>query len=350
MRLILILIATFFLSKCIIAQDANFTQFYAANSYYNPAFAGAFDGKYRLRLINRDQWLGEQFKSLRTFSISGDIKFALRSLDLATDFFGIGLYFINDKVRSLDFNTNEASLTLSYHKILDKKKSNYISSGFSFGINQRGLNYDLFTFEDQFNGIDQYNGTSKEILPPNIRASGDLKLGVQYNTRLNSNYRLQTGISSHYTLIPNRSYYQALDDRDYLGSKSDPSDIKLNLIANFTYDISSLRQLYPRLLYSFQGAHQIAIIGTNYRHGFYNLKQTAIHTGASLRIAKNEKLYKPIDLSLLAGFEINNFVIGLSYDFGLRDVFAYNRPSHSIELSLTLIGDYDDGGFICPKF
>ena len=29
------------------AQDANFSQFYIASSYYNPAFAGAFDGKYR---------------------------------------------------------------------------------------------------------------------------------------------------------------------------------------------------------------------------------------------------------------------------------------------------------------
>jgi hypothetical protein len=47
---------------------------------------------------------------------------------------------------------------------------------------------------------------------------------------------------------------------------------------------------------------------------------------------------------------MKNFVIGMSYDFGLRDVISYGRPSHSFEISITLLGDYDDGGFICPEF
>ena len=150
------------------AQDANFSQFYAASSYYNPAFAGAFDGKYRVRLVNRSQWVGEDVKSLRTFGILGDLKFSLKSLDLARDYFGLGIYFISDRARALDFTSNEAAVTVSYHKILDKKKVNYISGGLSLGIIQRGLNYDQFVFEDQFDGVDQYNGNTKEILPPNI--------------------------------------------------------------------------------------------------------------------------------------------------------------------------------------
>ncbi|MBK7466344.1 MAG: PorP/SprF family type IX secretion system membrane protein [Saprospiraceae bacterium] len=332
------------------AQDANFSQFYAASSYYNPAFAGAFDGKYRVRLVNRSQWVGEDVKSLRTFGILGDLKFSLKSLDLARDYFGLGIYFISDRARALDFTSNEAAVTVSYHKILDKKKVNYISGGLSLGIIQRGLNYDQFVFEDQFDGVDQYNGNTKEILPPNISAKPDLKLGVQWNTQMNAKYRLQTGLSTHYTLRPQLSYYKALDDVDYIGEKKSLAFVKLNFIANLTYSISSLRQLYPRLLYSYQGPHQLAVFGANYRHGFYSLKQTAVHAGAAIRVAKSKNLYTPVDLVLQSGFEMKNFILGLSYDFGLRNVISYGRPSHSFEISITLLGDYDDGGFICPEF
>ena len=332
------------------AQDANFSQFYIASSYYNPAFAGAFDGKYRVRLINRGQWFANNNTSLRTFGILGDLKFSLKPVDFASDYFGIGIYFLSDKARALDIVTNEASVTVSYHKILDKKNENAISGGLSLGVSQRGLNYDQFYFEDQFDGIGNYNRPSKEVLPPNISALPDLKLGVQYNTKLNSKFRLQTGLSTHYTLIPNSSYYKNFDDVDYFGDKNSFAALKLNLISNFTYNITSLRALYPRLLYTYQGAHQLAVIGMNYRHGFYNLKQTAVHAGASLRTAKPGNAYAPIDLSLLTGFEMKNFVIGMSYDFGLRDVISYGRPSHSFEISITLLGDYDDGGFICPEF
>lgn len=73
----------------------------------------------------------------------GDLKFSLKPVDFASDYFGIGIYFLSDKARALDIVTNEASVTVSYHKILDKNE-NAISGGLSLGVSQRGLNYDQF--------------------------------------------------------------------------------------------------------------------------------------------------------------------------------------------------------------
>ncbi len=352
MNFIKIIIAGLFsmVGPKILSQDVNFSQFNAVSSYYNPALTAAFNGNFRVSTIYRNQWIGLQDQPITSFCVSGDIKFNLGFQNLTSDYFGGGIYFLTDRTQIFDWNTNEIALLFSYHKLMKKSSKDYLSIGMGIGVNQRSVNYDNIFFEDQFDGIGKYNGTTSELLPPNIFARPELKLGLNYTGGLSRKLRLLAGLSMHYILKPDQSFYKDFDNKDYTGSKTSKSDSKINAIVNFIYQSSSSLDLYPRLLISLQGPHQIINSGISFRKSFYTLNQTAFHAGINCRIIKNLNSYIPADIGINLGFEIKDFVLGLQYDFGIRDAAKYAAPTHSFEITLSIIGNYDNEGFICPTF
>ncbi|MBK8449853.1 MAG: type IX secretion system membrane protein PorP/SprF [Saprospiraceae bacterium] len=249
-----------------------------------------------------------------------------------------------------DWNNNEISILLSYHKLLEKSSANYLSVGIGFGITQRSINYDNIYFEDQFDGITNYSGTSSELLPANIYSKPEIKFGLQHNTALNSKLRIQSGVALHYLFKPNLSLYNNFEDKDYTGSKTILANHKITGILNLIYNVNSYTDIYPRLLITNQGQHFMINTGLSFRRSFYTLNQTAFHSGVSTRLVKNLNSIVPADLGLQVGFEIKNFIIGLHYDFGIKDAIQYKSPTHSMEISFTLISNYDYEGYICPSF
>jgi type IX secretion system PorP/SprF family membrane protein len=174
------------------SQDVNFSQFNAVSNYYNPAMTAAFNGNFRVNTIYRNQWIGLQDQPITSFCVAGDIKFNFNFQNITSDYFGGGIYFLTDRTQLFDWNSNEIAILLSYHKLLKKSSKNYLSIGMGIGVNQRSINYDNIFFEDQFDGIGKYNGTTQELLPPNIFARPELKLGLQYNSGLSKKLRIQT--------------------------------------------------------------------------------------------------------------------------------------------------------------
>jgi hypothetical protein len=154
----------------------------------------------------------------------------------------------------------------------------------------------------------------------------------------------------HYVLKPDVSFYKDFENKDYTGTNSVNSHSKINALLNFIYHSSSSLDLYPRLLVSMQGPHHLINTGIAFRKSFYTLNQTAFHAGINTRIIKNLNSYIPADLGFNVGFEIKDFVIGIQYDFGIRDATKYSAPTHSFEFTLSIIGNYDNAGFICPTF
>ncbi len=333
-----------------LTQDISFSQFNSLGSYYNPALTGSFDGNFKVRMINRDHWLKFADAPYRTFGISGDIKFDQNDKDFKGDFLALGAFFISDRGQILDWNKNEMGVSIAYHKLLDKLKKSYLSGGIALGILQRSISYDNIYFEDQFDGLDRYNGSTSEILPQNIHATPDLKFGLNYNTQLTKLWGVQIGTGFHYIFKPNFSFYKSLEDINYSGSKDSKALIRTNTILNFSYKIDNFRQLFPKLYFATQGPLQILQTGINYRQAFYSLNQTAIHAGIALRSVSSTSFFTPVDFGLLLGFEVKRFIIGMQYDIGLRDAIKYQNPTHSFEISISIVGDYTNEGFICPEF
>ncbi|MEM8909741.1 MAG: type IX secretion system membrane protein PorP/SprF, partial [Bacteroidota bacterium] len=93
------------------AQDKHFTQFYSAPLTLNPALTGAFDGRYRVSAIYRDQWRGALDEPYVTFASAIDVKFDLELSNRYEDAVAIGLLFFSDRVNGIDFNTNQIALS-----------------------------------------------------------------------------------------------------------------------------------------------------------------------------------------------------------------------------------------------
>lgn len=334
----------------LMAQDVSFSQFNSLNPYYNPALTGAFSGNFRVSTIYRNQWVGFQDRPFTSTAISGDLKFNLGPEGFLKDYIAAGVYFLTDRAQQFDWNNNEVALNFAYHKLLRKSTKDFIGIGFAFGLMQRSVNYDNIYFEDQFDGISRYNGQTNELLPPNIYARPVLKLGTQYNAQLNSKLRLQAAMAIHKLFKPEYSLYSNFEDPDYLGSKSNKALSQFNFIGNFIYQLGNFDELYPRFMMTLNGPHGIFITGLAYRKSFYNLNQTALHAGLSTRIIKGTESISPADIGLQIGFEIKNFIIGLHYDIGIKDQIKYNNATHSFEISLNLLGSYENGGYICPSF
>lgn len=348
-RLVKIAILSFYLFQGL-CQDVSFSQFNGIAPYYNPAFTSAFSGNFRVSVVHRNQWIGLQEQPLTSFCISGDIKFDLKFQDYKGDYFGAGIYFITDRSQLYDWNANEIALLLSYHKLLEGTNRNYLSAGIGVGVTQRSINYDNIYFEDQFDGLNKYNGQTSELLPPNIFARPEFKFGIHHNTSIGRKWRTQYGLSLHHLFSPDVSFYKDFDNSDYIGSRSLASYSKFIALVNFIYHSSSSLDLYPRFFLSAQGPHQIFQTGISLRKAFYTLNQTAFHAGVNTRIIKNFDSYTPSDLGVHLGFEIKNFIIGFHYDLGIKDAVKYSAPTHSFEISLALIGNFDNDGYICPSF
>ncbi len=321
------------------AQDVQFSQFNSIAAYYNPAFSGSFPGDFKVNSMYRNQWVGFQDRPLTSLSIAADIKFHFGPADLLNDYIAANVNFITDRAQAYDWNSNEISLSLAYHKLLQKYNRSFLTGAFSFGVTQRSVNYDNIYFEDQFDGISKYSNPTSELLPSNIHSKPSLKAGLQYRVQFSKKLGLRTGFSLHKLFKPELSFYQDFKNKDYNGESSSTALAQYNFILNLLCKVTNLDELYPKIMYSVQGPHGIIIAGLGYRKSFYQLNETAFHGGITSRMVRSMQGISPVDIGLQFGIELKTFVIGIQYDFGINDAFKYKAPSHSFELSLSLYGE-----------
>ncbi len=117
------------------AQDFQFSQYYAAPLYLNPAFTGT--GKvHRFNTVTRLQWPGLGFtNAYRTISVSYDY-----NLDKLNS--GFGLLFTKDAAGSGDLGNTNLGFLYAYRTQINKKLVIAAGTHFSYaftGLNQAGL-------------------------------------------------------------------------------------------------------------------------------------------------------------------------------------------------------------------
>src|SRR5688572_6955744 len=117
------------------SQHYQFSQFYAAPTYLNPAFTGA-NVCSRVSLNYRSQWSG----------IPGTFTSYLASYDhyVKSIKSGIGLQFFSDMAGLGGLRTTQVSLLYAYETRLNKKLMG--RGGISIGNIQRRVDYSAFTF------------------------------------------------------------------------------------------------------------------------------------------------------------------------------------------------------------
>lgn len=327
------------------AQDLHFSQFYASPLNLNPALTGAFSGKYRVAMIYRDQWRGVTQAPFQTYSAAIDMRFNVNEKKVQKDVASVGVVFNADKATVFNFNANNIALSGSYTKSLNPENSQFLTAGIQAGVGQRNINFDNLYFNDQFNGIDTYNRPTNEVFPNNNFAYPDLSAGLNYTFSPKRNTTYFIGAAAHHLFEPNISFY----DKDKNGGTSTLYR-KYSVHASAQMPMGFKNSFSPRIYVASQGQYAQATLGANFRLQFTDYGSTAFHTGAWIRGVKNAKGIGTDAVSVMVGYELNNFLLGLSYDLNLTGLTQYNRNQNAFEISIGYLGDYDNDTILCPKF
>jgi len=327
-----------------IAQDQHFTQFFASPLTLNPALTGAYDGKYRLALIYRDQ---EPYK---TFAGAIDLRFNFRNIGKRyKDAFGVGVVFYNDKVPEVGYSNNQINISGGFHKSLSPRNNQFLSIGAQAGISQRNFSYGNLFFEDQFSGSNGYGNPSGEILPENNFAVADFAVGLNYAYSPERSIGLYAGAAMHHILEPEVSFF--VDNEDPSQGNSNKLLRKYSAYLNLKIPVGESIQFHPRALLYIQGPHLALNAGSNIRFLIDDINGTALHVGAWARPVRNADDSFSLDAIVgMVGIEYNSFLLGISYDARAKALGTPRERSGAIEISIAYLGEYEDEVVLCPKF
>lgn len=348
----LVLMIFLFCGRNSFGQDINISQTFAAPLLLNPGLTGGYQGNFRIALLYRDQWAGMIKDPYRSFMISGDARLSLGKYNQSGDHVGVGVLITSDKVNPFDYSTNSITFNGAYHKRLGKGKVNYLSAGLQLGLAQKNFTYENFTFQDQFNGIDDFPFRTREDLPANNFAYLDFSLGLNYSAEMSDHLTMEFGIGGFHLLEPNISFYQDVTITNENMNLVTDNSLKRRLTGHAAAYIRNGPDLSftPRILYSIQGSFQQLLAGSGIRSMINEVKDLALHGGIWGRMTHDLDGYAFRDAIFMVGLEFQSVIFGFSYDLSIDDLTTYSAGQHTFEFSIRYIGNYEDEGYYCPQF
>ncbi len=221
-------VTSLFMGTALLAQDPQFSQFYAAPQYLNPALTGNTQQD-RIALNYRLQWPGIQ-PGFETYSFAYDHRFADANS-------GLGGYVLRDKAGTLGLHFTTIAMAYSYEARIDHKRA--LRFGLRMGYTMRGIDPSGYLFADQIIR-DNAPRTIETGLVDNISYL-DLAAGGLYFTE-----RYWAGVSITHMNRPNQSLFLERDARLPMrtsvhaghrfaldGMRFDRSDTRMTLAAHY---------------------------------------------------------------------------------------------------------------------
>ncbi len=349
-KYIIVLALSVLIGTASYAQDLHFTQYYATPMVLNPALTGALNGKYRFAFQYRDQWRNTLDAPYTSFSSGLDLRFPLGySGNTFSDAAGVGIQFQTDRVSDIGFTTTQMGIFGAFHKSLNERNNQYFSAGLRIAFGQRNVNYQNLNFGDQFDGTSGYTNATLEELPPNNFSFSDFSFGLNYTYTPKGKTSVFLGFAMHHVNTPEIGFYYDEDADEQISTS--PLYQKLTGHLNVQIPITSKVRLTPRVAIHSQGPHLEINAGSNVRVALGEYGASALHIGGWVRPVTNSN--DGFDLATaiaIVGFEIDNFLFGLSYDLSLSEVQTSPTGQSVFELSVAYLGDYQSETILCPKF
>jgi type IX secretion system PorP/SprF family membrane protein len=328
----LFLIFIFFVSAIMgKAQDIQFSQFYAAPIFLNPAFAGSSEMT-RFGVNYRNQWPGLDH-SLNAYSAYIDhYFFNLNS--------GVGLIVNGMNETMAGLSTSEVGLAYSYR--LQLGFNSFLRLGGQASFFSRDANLNQFVFGSQ---IDQGTGAigdfSGEILGPDSRHRYvDYHFGMLFNNEFG-----WLGISAHHVTQPNVSFVDDQLSRWPMKLSAHGGlkfDLSKGTMSNYMNNTQNQRELILAFNYKHQDPFNQLDVGAQ-----INLQPIVF--GVWYRGLPSLGNALPNNESLIGLFGIalgNGLDIGYSYDFTLSQLGQANTGgAHEVSMRLSfLAGDAKQSG------
>lgn len=296
------------------AQDVQFSQFYAAPMYLNPALTGSSD-QHRATINFRDQWPSFPGAFI-SYSLTYDINISQAKS-------GIGLYVNNDRAGSGALNTTSGGFMYSYDIKIDRKFGFRPALGIGFG--NKNVDYTKLKFGDQLltgNDISfQTNLIKDQIMYMDVSTGG-----VFYTNDL------WAGAALFHVNRPNTS----LMGQDAILDPLFTLHAGYRLPVTRTVKREIVRSLTIAAHYKAQGKWDQIDIGGYYFHKPFIM-------GVWYRGIPGFKSYAPgyqnnDAVVLLAGVQTKLFKFGYSYDITISEIWANSGGAHE----LSIIYEYID--------
>jgi len=296
-----------------IAQDFQFSQFYAAPLYLNPGLTG-ISQETRVGSIYRRQWPGLEYQ-FKAFSAYIDHY----SFDLNS---GVGLSVSSFSEEFLKINTTELSAYYAYNLQISDAANFQVGTQISY-IQKRGTLENLL-FGDQ---IDVLNET---LLPNSIDAIGGLEPFNYFSIGMGGVFtwnNLWVGISGHHLNRPNMTFFMRDGKSQHWPKYSLQLGYTIPIEEPEFWEEGSGKFIHFLANYKQQGPFQFLDAGVQVL-----LNQLVV--GAGLRgIPTQSDLPKRDSIITLVGFNLpSGLDFAYSFDYPISDVSSQTFGSHELSL------------------
>ena len=297
-----------FVSSQVLAQDPEFTQFYAAPIYTNPAMAGTgtCNGGGRVVLNYRNQWP----------SLPGTFITSSASYDQHFDNIGGGVSLLLLDDRAGEGLLRSQTVSAGYAFQLRPSRRSTLRFGIEGQYGQRSIDWQRLRFEDQIDPSAGFNrATAETFLNDQVNFVNFAAGFVGYTENFYG------GLAVHNLIRPNQSFFgnpDAIVPRRYTAHAG--LVIPLDGRKNPESSIS------PNVLFMLQNKF------TQMNIGFYYNKGPLV-TGLWFRQTFGE--YGNSDaLMALVGFRKDKFKFGYSFDLTVSDARSAAPGSHEISVGI----------------
>lgn len=304
------------LSVDVYGQDPQFSQFYAAPLYLNPAYTGTGPkAHHRFAANYRNQWPSIS-NAFVTYAVSYD--YYHRKLNS-----GFGVLFTSDQAGTANLRSNSVGLSYSYKIHVNKKW--VITPGVQFSYNMRDLDFNKLIFSDQLRFRDR-NG---DVPPVAVSISRDYTPAryLDFSSGiLVYNENLWVGASAYHMNEPSKS----------LVGEKDQVPMKLSVHAGYKIPLyhgpkgmKKMTSLSPSFIYKKQGEFDQLDIGMQFH---YN-PITAGFWYRGIPITQDIPDHVNQDaVTFLFGLNFEEFLVGYSYDITVSDLVPSTGGAHELSL------------------
>jgi type IX secretion system PorP/SprF family membrane protein len=304
------------------AQDPQFSQFYAAPLYLNPAFAGSSQ-QGRVGMNYRNQWPGID-ANFTTVSAYAD--FYLEDYNS-----GIGAILTHDRVNALGLQNTGFGLQYAYQLQISKKLS--FRPGVQVSINNRSINYGKLIFGDQINPDGSIDPSTRESLT----GAGSIWFGdIGFGGLLFSEHAW-LGIAAMHLIKPNQSLVGGTDKlpMKFSGHAGYKFFFKHGKLGTGFESKPQERSIAPAVQYRHQGQFSQMDLGM-----YLTLEPLTIgmwYRGVPYKkvngFVNNESLVLSLGFHKKASNKLNDMLaIGYSYDYTISKLGPASGGAHEISL------------------
>ncbi|MDF1698719.1 MAG: PorP/SprF family type IX secretion system membrane protein [Saprospiraceae bacterium] len=290
------------------AQDLHFTNNFIVPTFFNPAQTGAFAGNLRGSMLYRDQWRSFAPNPFQQAVIAFDspIVFGLSK----QHWVGVGATLFYDKAGAPGQTWSGFYPSVSYHVSFDKKFKNVITLGVQYGFANRGYNTDGWVSEDEVLGISSTSPDRQFIMGTGNNGEdfsagySDLNVGLLFKSTIDKYSKFEIGAAMMHVLNPSFNFSN--------GGRANEIGSRINVHTKYRRATGSKMIWEPAIYYSSMPGASIIQVQLRNQYRLKKKGDWSIISGLGFRVGDAAQL--------LAGAQYKDWVVALSYDYGVSEL------------------------------